>query len=318
MGTAKRERQKANRQLRLQELAKQARKEKTKRTSLRVGLGIVAVFAIAGAVYLFSGGDDKSTTAATSTTLDPLLDTTTTAPASPCVTPPVDTTPTDSTVAPAVPAKPTPTPLAAAPTALKVTTITEGTGEGAKVCDELAVHYLGYTSTDGTVFDNSYDRGEPFEVLIGAGRVIEGWDTGLVGVRTGMRRQLDIPASMAYGEQGAGDVVRPGDAISFVIDVVAVLPTSDAADEPHVEVKPAANVDVIAITEIVEGTGATTKEGDRVAIRLVAYSAETGERLDSTWGAPPLPSQVPGTEAEPAGQACVPGLVPTVTSEPTS
>jgi peptidylprolyl isomerase len=222
VGTAKRERQKANRQLRLQELAKQARKEKTKRTSLRVGLGIVAVFAIAGAVYLFSGGDDKSTTAATSTTLDPLLDTTTTAPASPCVTPSVDTTPTDSTVAPAVPAKPTPTPLAAAPTALKVTTITEGTGEGAKVCDELAVHYLGYTSTDGTVFDNSSDRGSPITLQLGVGQVIAGWDQGLVGLKVGGRYQIDIPSDLAYGDAPTGG--QPAGALTFIVDVMSITP----------------------------------------------------------------------------------------------
>lgn len=204
------------------------------------------------------------------------------------------------------PAKPTVSLPSELPTELQITDLIEGTGPEAAVGDGVLVHYVGVRSADGVEFDNSYDRGEPFEVLIGAGKVIEGWDTGLVGVRTGMRRQLDIPASMAYGEQGAGDVVRPGDAISFVIDVVAVLPTSDAADEPHVEVKPAANVDVIAITEIVEGTGATTKEGDRVAIRLVAYSAETGERLDSTWGAPPLTfSLTADTDAYPGLVAAV-------------
>ena len=174
------------------------------------------------------------------------------------------------------------------PTELQITDLIDGSGPEAAVGDTVVVNYVGVRSADGVEFDNSYDRGQPYDVLIGAGNVIEGWDTGLVGVRAGMRRQLDIPASMAYGDQGAGDTIRPGDAITFIIDVVAVLPTSDAADEPQVEVKPADNVEVIAITELVDGTGPAPTEGDTVAIRLIAYDAQTGEKLDSTWGAPPL------------------------------
>ena len=68
MGTAKRERQKANRQMRLEELAKQARKEKSKRFGLRIAIGIGAVIALVGLIYLVGGDDDKSTTAATTTT----------------------------------------------------------------------------------------------------------------------------------------------------------------------------------------------------------------------------------------------------------
>lgn len=199
-----------------------------------------------------------------------------------------DTTAAGSAVTQPDATKPSVSLPAELPTELQITDLTDGSGPEAIVGDTVVVHYVGVRSADGVEFDNSYDRGEPYDVLIGAGNVIEGWDTGLVGVRAGMRRQLDIPASMAYGDQGAGEVIRPGDAITFVIDVVAVLATSDAADEPQVEVEGADNVEVIAITDLVDGTGVAPTEGDQVAIRLIAYRADTGEKLDTTWGAPPL------------------------------
>jgi peptidylprolyl isomerase/peptidyl-prolyl cis-trans isomerase B (cyclophilin B) len=110
------------------------------------------------------------------------------------------------------------------PTQLVVTDLIEGTGEPAKKGDTLTVNYVGVRSADGTEFDNSYDRGQPYDVVLGAGSVIKGWDEGLVGVKAGGRRQLDIPADLAYGAQGAGDVIKPGDAITFVIDVVSITP----------------------------------------------------------------------------------------------
>ncbi|MDO9174822.1 MAG: FKBP-type peptidyl-prolyl cis-trans isomerase, partial [Actinomycetota bacterium] len=182
MGTAKRERQKANRQLRLEELAKEARKQKTKRFTLRVVLLIAAVVALVGGLYLVSGGDDD-TTAATTTTLDPLAPTT--------VDPNLPTT--------TAPPKPEIVMPEGEVTELKVTTITEGTGTGAATGDAVEVHYLGYTSVDGVEFDNSYDRGAPIPVTLGAGGVIDGWEQGLLGLKVGGRYQIDIPVDLAYG-----------------------------------------------------------------------------------------------------------------------
>jgi peptidylprolyl isomerase/peptidyl-prolyl cis-trans isomerase B (cyclophilin B) len=110
------------------------------------------------------------------------------------------------------------------PTQLVITDLIEGTGEPAKKGDTLSVNYVGVRSADGTEFDNSYDRGQPYDVVLGAGGIIKGWDEGLIGVKAGGRRQLDIPADLAYGDQGAGDVIKPGDAISFVIDVLSITP----------------------------------------------------------------------------------------------
>ncbi|MFM2078679.1 MAG: hypothetical protein RJA49_2569 [Actinomycetota bacterium] len=219
MGTAKRERQKANRQIRLQELAKEQRKEKSKRLGLRIGLGVLLFVAVVGGVYLI-GGNDSTTSTATSTS--GLLGASTTTVAPTCLTPATTTT---NATAPTstVPAKPTVKFPGADVTALKVTVLKEGTGEGAKTCDMVSVHYVGVLSKDGTAFDNSYDRGAPIDVQLGAGGVIPGWEQGLLGAKKGSQIQLDIPAALAYGDTGQGSIPA-GASISFVIDVMDVVP----------------------------------------------------------------------------------------------
>ncbi len=178
-----------------------------------------------------------------------------------------------------------PSPL---PTTLVITDLTTGTGPQAKVGDTVVVHYVGVRSADGTEFDNSYDRGEPFDVLLGAGQVIQGWEQGLVGVQQGGRRQLDIPADLAYGDRGSGEIIQPGDAISFVVDVVAVLPGTTADQQPDITLEGAANIPVIQNTDLVVGTGATPGEGGKFAVQIMLFRADTGELLNSTWGTPPV------------------------------
>jgi peptidylprolyl isomerase len=202
VGTAKRQRQKANRQQRLEELAKEARKQKSKKVGVRLGGAIVAFVALVGALYIFSGDDPKSTDATTTTVA-------------------VSTT-TGSTVP--TPPKPVVKFPGTAPTELVVTDLKEGTGEPAKAGDTITLHYVGVLSTDGTEFDNSYDRGQPFSFTIGSGQVIEGWDQGMVGVKAGGQRQLDIPAALAYGDQERGDVIKANSALTFVVDIVSITP----------------------------------------------------------------------------------------------
>ena len=208
MGTAKRERQKANRQLRLEELAKQARKEKSKRWTLRIGLIVVGVVALVGVVYLVSGGND-STSSSPTTIPGSIVNTTTS------VDPNAPTTTT--------PPKPTVKPPATAPTKLTVTTITKGSGTVARTGDRLTVHYIGVQQKDGTVFDNSYDRKTPLTFQLGAGRVIKGWDQGLVGAQAGGRYQLDIPSDLAYGTAG-NPPIGPNESLTFVVDVMSITP----------------------------------------------------------------------------------------------
>jgi peptidylprolyl isomerase len=204
VGTAKRERQKANRQQRLEELAKEARKQKSKKVGVRLGGAIVAFVALVGALYIFSGDDSSSSTASTTTVA-------------------VSTT-TGVTVP--TPPKPVVKFPGTAPTELVVTDLKEGTGEAAKTGDSITLHYVGVLSTDGTEFDNSYDRGEPFTFTIGSGQVIEGWDQGMVGVKAGGQRQLDIPAALAYGDQDRGDIIKAGSALTFVVDIVSITPAA--------------------------------------------------------------------------------------------
>ena len=163
------------------------------------------------------------------------------------------------------------------------TVITPGNGPAAKDGDVVVVNYVGVRSADGTEFDNSYDKGAPYPVTLGTGSVIAGWDQGLVGAQAGERLQLDIPADLAYGDKPQGDVIQAGDALSFVIDVVAVVPSATAADEPQVTVTGAANRDDLVATDLVVGTGPVLAEGQTAVIQFVAYRGDTGEKVFSTW-----------------------------------
>ena len=108
------------------------------------------------------------------------------------------------------------------PAELQITDIKPGDGAEAKAGDMVQVHYVGVAYSTGEEFDSSYDRGDPLEFQLGVGRVIAGWDQGVQGMRVGGRRQLVIPAHLAYGDRGAGNVIAPGETLIFVCDLVAV------------------------------------------------------------------------------------------------
>ena len=109
-----------------------------------------------------------------------------------------------------------------APTELQIIDIEEGTGPEATAGRQVAVHYVGVAFSTGEQFDSSYDRGAPLTFPLGAGRVISGWDNGLVGMKVGGRRRLEIPPHLAYGDRGAGGVIKPGETLIFVCDLVGV------------------------------------------------------------------------------------------------
>ncbi|MBC8162814.1 MAG: FKBP-type peptidyl-prolyl cis-trans isomerase, partial [Roseiflexaceae bacterium] len=81
------------------------------------------------------------------------------------------------------------------------------------------VHYTGWL-TDGTSFDSSLTRGEPFSFPLGGGRVIKGWDEGVIGMKIGGKRQLRVPADLGYGARGAGGVIPPNATLVFKIDLL--------------------------------------------------------------------------------------------------
>jgi len=108
------------------------------------------------------------------------------------------------------------------PAELQVTDIWEGAGDEAKPGDMVKVHYVGVAYSTGEEFDASWNRGDPLQFQLGAGRVIAGWDQGVQGMKVGGRRQLIIPPSLAYGDRGAGHVIAPGETLIFVCDLVSI------------------------------------------------------------------------------------------------
>jgi FKBP-type peptidyl-prolyl cis-trans isomerase FkpA len=103
-----------------------------------------------------------------------------------------------------------------------------GTGEEAVVGKAVEVHYTGWLydpdtpDKKGAKFDSSRDRGAPFMFLLGAGRVIKGWDKGVAGMKVGGQRTLIIPPEMAYGSRGAGNVIPPNSALIFDVELIGL------------------------------------------------------------------------------------------------
>ncbi len=110
----------------------------------------------------------------------------------------------------------------APPTELEVTDLVDGEGAEARPGQSVTVHYVGVAHSTGRQFDASWDRGETFSFPLGAGRVIAGWDQGVAGMRVGGRRELRIPPHLGYGERGAGAVIKPGESLIFVVDLISV------------------------------------------------------------------------------------------------
>lgn len=180
--------------------------------------------------------------------------------------------------------RPEVTPPADLPSELVITDIIDGTGPAVEAGDTVWVDYTGIRSEDGVEFDNSYDRGEPFRFTVGQGSVIDGWDQGLIGASAGTQRRLDIPAELAYGDQSPGGVIRAGDALTFMIEVRAVVGASTAADAPEVALTAADTVTELVVDDAIVGDGAALAIGDTAIVHLRMARADNLVQLIDTWG----------------------------------
>ena len=107
------------------------------------------------------------------------------------------------------------------PSGLQYTDHAEGDGDTAEAGNRVSVHYTGWLS-DGTKFDSSLDRNQPFAFNLGAGQVIAGWDEGVRGMKAGGKRKLTIPSDLGYGAAGAGGVIPPDATLVFEVELLEV------------------------------------------------------------------------------------------------
>ncbi|MBG6218271.1 peptidylprolyl isomerase [Arthrobacter sp. CAN_A6] len=110
----------------------------------------------------------------------------------------------------------------AAPTELMIDDLIEGNGQEVKTGNTVSAHYVGVAFSTGEEFDASWNRGAPLDFRVGVGQVIQGWDQGLLGMKVGGRRRLEIPSELAYGASGAGSAIAPNESLIFVVDLLAV------------------------------------------------------------------------------------------------
>ena len=109
---------------------------------------------------------------------------------------------------------------------LQYVDLTVGSGDVAKIGDQVSVHYTGWLQnpdgSKGKKFDSSKDRGQPFQFALGQGQVIKGWDDGVQGMKVGGVRELIIPPALGYGQRGAGGVIPPNATLIFEVELLGV------------------------------------------------------------------------------------------------
>ncbi|WP_371094964.1 FKBP-type peptidyl-prolyl cis-trans isomerase [Streptomyces sanglieri] len=192
------------------------------------------------------------------------------------------------------------------PKELKTRVVSEGDGATLKNGDAIQVNYLGQSWDSDKPFDNSFDRKQPFDLTLGAGMVIQGWDKGLVGKKVGSRVQLVIPPELGYGDRGQGDI-KPNATLVFVVDVLKAtqIPASakgtevaqDNIDLPKVGTNTDGKAPKVTIPTksdppsklvsnyILESKGDVVKDTDSVVVNYVGLLWKDGKTFDSTYAA---------------------------------
>jgi len=238
--------------------------------------------------------NETDTTEATTTTADTAEATTSTASdAETTTSAAADTGPAESSLGEINGGKPTvEIPDGDAPVELETIDLVEGDGTEAGVGDLLVMHYVGVLHSNGEQFDASWDRGSTFNFTLGQGRVIQGWDEGIVGMKAGGRRLLNIPSEQAYGSNSQGGI--PADsALVFVVDLVSVLTPPTVENAPEVP-------DGVEVSVVEEGNGAEIGANNVVEVHYVVLLQATGEVFESTWDqGQPVPLQLGAGQALP-------------------
>ncbi|MEU8675812.1 FKBP-type peptidyl-prolyl cis-trans isomerase [Streptomyces sp. NPDC048560] len=189
------------------------------------------------------------------------------------------------------------------PKELQTEVVSEGDGAKLKNGDAIQVNYLGQAWDSTKPFDNSFDRKQPFDLTLGAGMVIQGWDKGLVGQKVGSRVELVIPPELGYGAQGQGDI-KPNATLVFVVDILKAtqIPASakgtevaqDNIDLPKVGTKTDGKAPTVTIPKtdppkklvsnyILESDGEVIKESDSVVVNYVGLVWKGSKPFDSTY-----------------------------------
>ncbi len=187
--------------------------QKRRRVLSIVGAAVAVLLVIVGIAWYAQSGDDPSTPAAGSSSAA------SDAGAQDGATQDAAFPPLPAGADPALGTKPVVTAGTGTVSKLQVTTLVEGKGAATQAGQTVTVNYVGVSFADGKEFDSSWKRSQPLDFQLGTGGVIQGWDQGLVGVKIGSRVQLDIPSSLAYGDDASSG--RPTGTLRFVVDVLA-------------------------------------------------------------------------------------------------
>lgn len=208
------------------------------------------------------------------------------------------------------------------PKELKVEVISEGKGAKLKKGDPVQVNYLGQMWDSDKPFDNSFDRKQPFDLTLGAGGVIPGWEKGLEGQKVGSRIEMSIPPALAYGDKGQGEI-KPNATLVFVIDILKSTPVplsakgtevaQDNIDLPKVGTntdgkapsmtfpKKADPPKKLVSNYVIEGTGPALTAKDTVVVKYEGFLWAGGKKFDSTY-------DTGRTQTFPLGQVTLKGL----------
>ena len=163
---------------------------------------------------------------------------------------------------------------------LKYYDLEVGAGDAPQEGQVVVVNYTGWL-TDGVKFDSSIDRGQTFSFPLGQGRVIPGWDEGVASMQVGGKRQLVIPAELAYGDSGAGNVIPPGATLVFDVELVDVLPGAPAAPTEVAAEDYTTTDSGLQYYDFEVGDGATPSAGQTVTVNYTGW-LEDGTKFDSS------------------------------------